>query len=203
MSSRPLRADAVQNREAIIAAARRVFAARGSSAPLEEIAREAAVGIATLYRRFTTRDELLEAVFAEKMAQYVSRSVEAAELARTEPWQALSGYLLFVLEAQADDPAFTEVLVAPFTGSALFADERRSYLRSTLTLVKRAKSAGVVRPDFDHTDLFLAVSANAGLVRTAPDAWRRLGAYLLEGFRAPGSEPLPPVAASWRRNDTD
>jgi AcrR family transcriptional regulator len=200
MTARPLRADAAQNRCAIVQAAKQVFAIKGANAPLEDVAREANVGIATLYRRFPTRDDLLEAVFADKMALYCQRTADAAELARTRPWDALSDYVLFILEAQAEDPAFTEVLIAPLKGSKLFATERRDYLRSSVKLVSRAKAGRAVRADFDHSDLYLALVANSGLIRTAPEAWRRLGAYLLEGFKAPGAGALPPAPKSWRRS---
>ncbi len=75
---RRLRADAARNRDAIVAVARDVFAEQGLEAPLEVIAARAGVGIATLYRRFPTREKLVAAALTEKVAEYA----EAVEL----PW---------------------------------------------------------------------------------------------------------------------
>ena len=77
-ASRRLRADAARNRAAIVAVARDVFAEQGLEAPLEAIAARAGVGIATLYRRFPTREKLVAAALTEKVAEYA----EAAE----RPW---------------------------------------------------------------------------------------------------------------------
>src|SRR5271154_4553611 len=85
---RPLRADARENYDKLIAAAREVFAEEGTSASLEEIAKRAQVGIATLYRRFPTRQDLLEAVYLEEVEAISSSVVDFAGL---EPWAALSG----------------------------------------------------------------------------------------------------------------
>ena len=76
-ASRRLRADAARNRAAIVAVARDVFAEQGLEAPLEAIAARAGVGIATLYRRFPTREKLVAAALTEKVAEYA----EAAERA--------------------------------------------------------------------------------------------------------------------------
>src|SRR5215468_9862116 len=83
-SQRALRADAARNREAIVAAARDVFAAHGLEAPLEEIALRAGVGIATLYRRFPTRAELVAAALVDKVTQYAEAAEQA--LAIPDPW---------------------------------------------------------------------------------------------------------------------
>ena len=202
-SGAPLRADAARNRDAIVAAASELFTARGADIPLEEVAREAGVGIGTLYRRFPTRDRLVEAVFEQKMKRYAERVAFEADRAKTDAWGAFSTYVMFILEQQADDQAFSEVTIAPLTGSAVFAEYHDSALRSSLLLVHRAKRAGAVRPDFEHNDLGLLLLANAGLVKSArisaPDAWRRFGAYMLDAFRHRGDQPLPRLANEWAR----
>src|SRR5882757_11505410 len=85
--ARPLRADARRNRELLVAAAREVFAARGLDAPLDEIARRAGVSIGTLYNRFPSRVDLVDAALTEP----VEASVRIAEraLANPDPWQGL------------------------------------------------------------------------------------------------------------------
>jgi AcrR family transcriptional regulator len=74
--SRPLRADARRNREAIVAAARRVFEVEGIGAPLDGIACAAGVGNATLYRNFPTRDDLLAAVITDSVASLLAESAD-------------------------------------------------------------------------------------------------------------------------------
>jgi AcrR family transcriptional regulator len=83
---RPLRADAARNRDAIVAVARDVFAEQGLEAPLEAIAARAGVGIATLYRRFPTREKLVSAALVDKVAEYVDAARQA--LAVPDPWAA-------------------------------------------------------------------------------------------------------------------
>jgi AcrR family transcriptional regulator len=201
--SSALRVDAERNRQAILCAAATVFSRRGTSAPLEEVAREAGVGIATLYRRFPERSDLIEAVFEAKMTRYADACEEAAERALTEPWEAFTRYVHTILEEQAADPGFSDVLLAPLSGSPAFAAHHRRALNATTTLVERAVAAGVLREGFDHSDLYLLTLANAGLARGARSARmaasRRLGAYLLDAFRHPSTEPLPPPPAAWWR----
>lgn len=198
-----LRLDAERNRQAILCAAAAVFSRRGTSAPLDEVAREAGVGIATLYRRFPDRDDLIAAVFEEKMSIYADMSEAAAERARTEPWEAFSAYVRFILAEQASDPGFSDVLLAPLSGSAAFAEQHRRALTATTALIARVVAAGVVRPDFDHSDLYLLTLANAGLARTSrrsrEAASHRLGEYMLDAFRAAGSAPLPAPPKPWKR----
>lgn len=197
-----LRADAERNRQAIVCAAASSFAEHGSDVPMEEVARRAGVGVATLYRRFASRDELIEAVLAAKMRDFADEAEAAAERAVDDPWEALSTHVMRVLEMQAGDPALADALIGPVAGSTLFAAEHRRAIDATGVLVDRAKAAGAVRPDFDHSDLYLLAVANAGLVHVArtaaPDGSRRLGAYFLDAIRAVGSrEPLPPVPPEW------
>jgi AcrR family transcriptional regulator len=205
---RTLRADAERNRQAIICAAAEVFAAEGSEVTLERIAGEAGVGVGTIYRRFATIEELVEVVFEEKMIRYADRTEQAAELALTQPWEAFRDYVLFILEQQASDIAFSDVILSPRRGTELFRQQTKRALRASIQLVDRARGAGAVRPDFDHSDLYLLMHANAGLVkgtqRSAPDAWKRFGDFVLQAFR-PQDHPSPlspPIAVLTRTQAT-
>ncbi|VTR75389.1 TetR/AcrR family transcriptional regulator [Cellulomonas hominis] len=196
--ARGLRADAERNRQAILAAAARVFAREGTDAPPAAVAREAGVGVGTLYRRFPHRDELVQAVMEDKMRRYADVTVEAAELARDDAWSAFAGYVAMLLREQAADPAFADLLMAPFSGSTIFAAEHARAFRASILLVDRARRAGAVRQDLEHADLFLATLANAGVARvldrSRAAASERLARILLDAFRpAPDHEPLPPV----------
>ena len=200
---KPLRHDAERNRDAILCAAATAFAEHGSGASLDDIARSAKVGVATLYRRFPSRDSLVEAVFGGAMTAYAEGFEAAAERALSEPWLAFRDQVMALLEQQATDIAFAEVLSAPVIGSGLFRDEHRRAFRAMLTLIARAKAAGAIRADFHHSDIYLLTLATAGITRvtaeTAPDAWRRHAAYLLESYRAVDAESLPVVSSAWRR----
>ncbi|MCU1480680.1 MAG: DNA-binding transcriptional repressor AcrR [Subtercola sp.] len=195
--SRTLRADAERNRQSILCAAAAVFAAHGTDVTLEAIAREAGVGVGTIYRRFASVEELIGVVFEEKMGLYADRSEAAAEQALTEPWAAFRDYVLYILEQQALDLAFSDVIASPNRGTEHFRVQMNRALAASITLVDRAVAAGALRSDFDHSDLYLLTTANAGLIRgtrrSAPDAWRRFGEYMLRAFRyRPDDEVLTP-----------
>lgn len=188
-----LRADAQRNRERILEAARTVFAERGLEASTNEVARRAGVGVATLFRRFPTRDELIGAVFADKMAAYSAATDDA--LADQDPWEGFCRYIERVCRMQADDRGFADVLTLTFpTAKALEAERDRS-AHALTELLDRAKAAGRLRQDFAHQDVPLILMANAGVINAtrdaAPDAWRRLVGYLIQAFAAETSQPLP------------
>ncbi|WP_449373122.1 TetR/AcrR family transcriptional regulator [Arthrobacter psychrolactophilus] len=201
-TAKPLRADAERNRQAIICAAGSVFAKEGTSVTLERIAAEAGVGVGTIYRRFASVTELVAVVLEEKMRRYADRTEEAAARAAEEPWQAFCDAVLFMLEQQATDLAFSDVIIAGGSVSDLFDAEVRRALRASIQLVNQARKAGVIRPDFDHSDLLMIQHANAGLVRgthrTAPEAWRRFADYMLQSFRNSGG-PLSDPPDAWLR----
>jgi AcrR family transcriptional regulator len=182
---RPLRADARRNRERILRAAREAFAAEGIAVPLDEIARRAGVGNATLYRRFPTRQDLIAAVFADRKATQVDLAERALENA--DPWSGFVGYLTAVCELQSTNRGLGELLVTV----NFDADERIAQLRATSQrrareLIRRAQDTGALRADFDLPDLMLLLMANAGVIQRSagPDAWRRHLALLLDGLAA-------------------
>lgn len=193
MNSPCLRSDAERNRARIIAAARTVFARDGLGASMASVAREAEVGIATLFRRFPTKEELVAAVFADRMDAY-ARAVAVA-LEDPDPWHGLVGYIETVCEMQAADSGFADVLTMTFPAAKCLEDRRREGYEGIVRLVDRAKAAGSLREDFTPEDLVLVYMANAGVVNAtgdaAPDSWRRVVALLIESFRAPGGGPLP------------
>jgi AcrR family transcriptional regulator len=192
-----LRADAERNRYRIVEAARQVFADQGLDAPMSEVARRARVGIATLYRRFPTREDLITNVFTEKMIAYAGAIEEA--LADPDVWHGFCVYVERVCAMQAEDHGFTEVLTLTFPTAAAFEAKRNEAYRGFTELVTRAKSDGRLRPDFSPEDLVLLLMANAGVVAaaggTAPQAWRRLVAYMTQAFAADNTGPLPPAPA--------
>src|SRR6266498_1487574 len=105
--ARRLRVDAERNRAAILAAAREVFAEQGLEAPLEEIALRAGVGIATLYRRFPARAQLVAAALIEKVTQYAEAAEQA--LAAPDPWAGFASFVEGICELQADDRGLSDL----------------------------------------------------------------------------------------------
>jgi len=188
-----MRADAERNRERVLDAAREVFAEQGLDASTNEVARRAGVGVATLFRRFPTRDDLLAAVFADKMAAYGAAIDDA--LAAPDAWEGFCGFIERVCRMQADDRGFADVLTLTFpTAKGLEAESDRT-AHALTDLIDRAKATGRLREDFAHQDVPLILMANAGVVNAtrdaAPDAWRRLVGYLLQSFASTGAPPLP------------
>jgi AcrR family transcriptional regulator len=188
-----LRADAERNRERVLSAARQVFAEQGLDASTNEIARRAGVGVATLFRRFPTRDDLVGAAFVDKMSAYAAAVDDA--LAESDSWQGFCGFIERVCQMQADDRGFADVLTMTFPTAKALEEERDRTARALAALLDRAKATGRLRGDFAHQDVPLILMANAGVVTAtrdaAPEAWRRLVGYLLQSFAAEAARPLP------------
>jgi AcrR family transcriptional regulator len=188
-----LRRDAERNRRQIVTAAREVFAAQGLDAPLEDVARRAGVGIATLYRRFPTRQALIEEIFSTRLEQMVQAAEEA--LAMEDAWEGFSDYLFQLCALQAEDCGVRDVLRMTFpTAKSLEATRARGYALTT-QLIDRAKEQGSLREDFSPEDLPYLLIANGAFVaassRIKPTAWKRYVALFLEGCRAERAHPLP------------
>jgi len=190
--AKPLRADAEQRRQALLCAAASVFLDEGLEAPLESVARRAGVGIATLYRRFPTRDALVEAVFEAKMARYADRVEAALAQAEAEPWAAFAAYARDISAMQIADPAFGAVMLRPMQGSELFSGEHDRALCAARRLVSRAREAGAVRADLRETDLYVLIASTAALVSepgpvAAEEAACRLVELFLDAVKGPAT----------------
>lgn len=181
-----LRADAARNRAAIVEAAREVFAQQGLDAPLDDIARLAGTGNATLYRRFATRGDLIEAVFAERMVEELD-AVEAA-LANPDPWDGFASYVTAVGAMQTRDRGMADLVTMDVARAPEIEAVRARAFKGLVKLVARARAAGVLREDFTTQDVVLLLMANAGLVERTHDiseqASARLLHVLLDGLRA-------------------
>jgi AcrR family transcriptional regulator len=193
-AERGLRADATRNRVAILTAARQVFAEQGLRAPLEEIARRAGVGIATLYRRFPTRERLVAAALIEKVIQYEDAACQA--LAEPDPWDGFAGLVRRICELQANDRGLSDLLSMTLPASEEVERLRAEAHGHVAQLVARAKAAGRLRPDFAPEDLLLVLIANSAVAHVtgpdAPDAWRRFVELVLDAFQYTGGAGLPP-----------
>lgn len=192
---RRLRSDAERNRDLIVRAARQVYAGEGLGASMAAVARRAGVGIATLFRRFPTRAHLLDAAFAESM-EACAGAMEAA-LADPDPWHGFTSFIEHVCEMQALDRGFADLLTMTFPAAEALEAKRAEAYRGFAELIARAQAAGRLRADFSPDDLVVLLMANAGVLAAthdaAPDAWRRLVAYMLQAFAVRDGEPLPPA----------
>ncbi|GAA2270816.1 TetR family transcriptional regulator [Streptomyces ruber] len=192
-----LRADALRNRERILGAAREVFAERGIDAPMATVARRAGVGVATLYRRFPTREDLVRSAFARQME--ICGGVLEEAVADPDPWHGFQRLIETVCTLQREERGFPAAFFLAFPDAAEHAEVRLQGERRFTALVRRAQAAGALRPDFHPSDLLVVLLAHCGLVEALPEdgaASRRLVAYLLEAFRArPARGALPPPSA--------
>lgn len=191
---RHLRADAERNRGRIVEAAQAAFAERGLEVPLEHVADQAGVGIATLYRRFPTRDDLIAACFEYRVQEYARAAEEALEAA--DGWSGFRAYVERICAMQAADRGLSDVLTRTFPDSRGLETHRARGYELSVRLIERAKAEGALRPDFVPEDLVLLLMANAGVIEAAgvaaPDAWRRFVGLLIDGCRADRATELPP-----------
>jgi AcrR family transcriptional regulator len=155
-SVRKPRADSVRNRERVLQAAKAVFAAGGPEASLEAVARQAGVGVGTLYRHFPTRQALFEAVYRHEVEQLV----ELAEQLQTDlpPLEALRGWMRANVAFVATKKGMSTALaIAVHAGSDLTAYSMDRLGRALETLVRRAVEAGVIRDDVGAEDILRTI----------------------------------------------
>jgi AcrR family transcriptional regulator len=174
---RPARVDARRNYDKLIAAARTAFSELGTEAPLEEIARRADVGIATLYRNFPTREALIESVYLEEVEAVCNA---ASEVARLEPWDALVAWLSRFVAYIGTKRALIDGLNRD---SSAFKACRDGLYTSGEPLLLRAQQADVVRLDARIDDVMRLVSGIAAAGFVDDDQRNRVLAIALDGLR--------------------
>ena len=177
LERRPRRSDARRNYEALLDAARDVFATDGSGAALEEIARRANVGIGTLYRHFPTRHELFEAVYVHEVDQLCQAAEDVAEL---DPWDGLVAWLHRFVEYTATKRAIVEELAK---GSPLFQGCRAEIVAAGQPLLQQAQRAGVARDDITFDDLLRLISGITMHPFTEPEQLDRVLGVAIDGIR--------------------
>ncbi|MES5821871.1 TetR/AcrR family transcriptional regulator [Streptomyces sp. RG80] len=191
------RADALRNRERIVTAAREMFTEFGPDVPLDEIARRAGVGNATVYRNFPDRDALVREVVCSVM----DRMTEAAELALAETGDAFEALERFV-HTSADERVSALCPMIQSTFDQNHPDLEGARLRSEQLvgeLMDRAKAAGQLRGDVGVGDLMVVVAqlsrppAGAGCASADRFVHRHLQLFL-DGLRAPARSVLPGAA---------
>ncbi|MFI5844622.1 TetR/AcrR family transcriptional regulator [Catenuloplanes sp. NPDC051500] len=180
-----LRSDAELNRDRIMIAARDVFCEAGTDVSVDRIARRAGVSVATLYRRFPTKQTLIDDVFADVFHR-CSRDWQATA-ADPDPWPALAARIRCFAAAQAGDRAYSAMLVSQLADAMRSPKVSESLALSDL--VARVTASGLLRADFGMHDVLLLVTGNAGVIAAAgPEhaaaASRRYVETMLRGFLA-------------------
>src|ERR1700716_3313129 len=130
---RPLRKDAERNRQRILDAARELFTQRGLGVTLNDIAHFAGCGVGTVYRRFPDKEQLIDALFEERVGELLARA-EAA-LTNPDPWDGLVGFLEYGLELQARDRGLKELLLSTDKGRARVASVRERLVPMVAQLI--------------------------------------------------------------------
>ena len=187
VTARKPRADAQRNRDHLLAVAKAVFTRAGTEINLDDVAKQAGLGVGTLYRHFPTRDALVEAVYR---AEIEGLAAAAARLSQAHaPLEALREWMrLFV------DYIGTKNLIAPALNamvggpSQLYATSRELVKAAIDSLVHRAAESGDIRSDLEPLDLLRALAGVANL-SASPD-WeasaKRLVDILLLGSKPAG-----------------
>ncbi len=196
-----LRGDAQGNRDRILESARALFAEQGIDVTMRAIARRAQVGPATLYRRFPTKQLLVDEAFADELA--ICRTIVQDGCADPDPWQGFCFIIEQLTALNVRNQGFVEAFMSANPDTDTFAAHRASLLRMLTALSRRAQAAGALRPDFVIDDLVLVLLAGRGL-SSAPSARRgaaarRFAALAIEAFRASDMNaalPLPARLAS-------
>ncbi|MDG4668108.1 TetR/AcrR family transcriptional regulator [Mycobacterium sp. 236(2023)] len=189
-----LRKDAERNRLRIIEAARDLCATRGLEATLNEVAHHANLGVGTVYRRFSTKRALFEAIFEDGIYQLVAHAETA--LKSEDSWEGLSQWVWQMCELTATDRGLREIAFSR-TDYGARVDAGRTHLQPRIReLVDRAKRDGHLRPEVSATDLPLCGLMAGAVVEYAGgvsgDLWRRYVAVLLQGMRRQSvQKPLP------------
>jgi AcrR family transcriptional regulator len=195
--SRKPRADAERNRERILEAAKDVFTRDGAAASLDEIARRSGIGNATLYRHFSTRDALIEAVYRSEVEKLATAEQRFA--AEMPPLEALRAWMLLFIGHVAGKMLIVPAMNTIAGGSLRLMEGSRSLIHAAfVTSVKRAIASGDLRSDTDPNDF---VRALVGIFHTAASpGWepsaRRLVDILIAGSR---STPNPSTPSHTRR----
>jgi AcrR family transcriptional regulator len=186
------RRDAVRNHQRVLAAAREVLGESGADASMEETAARAGVGVGTVYRRFTSKDALIDELLRLALEQVLASTEHA--LARPDG-QGPEELLHALGQSFADHARYAGLLLQRHT-----ADDTARQIRGAIDeLTARALTAHTVNPELTSGDVLALVWAMRGLVQAtaevAPGAWRRFLDIQLAGMRASG--PLsgtPPLA---------
>jgi AcrR family transcriptional regulator len=195
-SIRNRQARALQNDKRLLEAAREVFIEQGAAAPTAEIARRAGVGIAALFRRYPTKEELIRQMSIAGMNQMISAA--SAALADPDAWHGFAKFMRTCVEHGSG-------MLLRLAGTFRASDEQLAIagqLHTAITaMVRRARAEGSLRADITPSDVYLLLADIRAEHPTDPTRTPRLRqrhlALLLAGMRAGSGERLPGPPVAW------
>lgn len=201
---RPLRRDAELNRKRILEAARKLVTENGLDVSHDEIAREAGVGVGTVYRRYPEKQQLFDALFFDRVEAVIAVAEEA--LAHDDAREGLSRFLEGVFELQVEDRGLREFMMRG-GGTGLAAQAAARIQPVVGELVRRAHAQGSLRADVGVGDIplipMMVGAVMDGARHVEPELWRRVLAVIVDGIsagprstRLPGEPPAPEALAA-------
>lgn len=191
------RSDARRNRERLVGAARELFASAGVEVSVREVARQAGLGVGTLYRHFPAREDLVDAVLEEAYEDFIAQAEAALE--ESDPWRGFTRFIEEALVLHALNRGLKDVIETQAHGRERAAAMRRRIRPLVTRLVARAQEQGTLRPDFTAQDVPLIFWASDRVIElggaVAPDIWRRHLGFVFDGLRSSAATPLerPPL----------
>jgi AcrR family transcriptional regulator len=184
VSGRPMRADARRNYEGLVVAARKVFADQGGGASMEAIAKEAGVGVGTLYRHFPKRIDIVEAVYRDDVEVLIGTAERG--LLELEPWAALEAWLRAYVDYGRSKRTFLNELHEAFEKNPDLKPASRDRIWDACErILHRAQESGVARRDIDGADLMQLVSPMCMNSTLSAEQGDRLLTMVLDGLRPP------------------
>jgi AcrR family transcriptional regulator len=201
-----LRRDAQANLDRVLAAAAEVFAAQGLDATLADVARHAGVGVGTVYRRFANKDDLIHDVYADRVHATESLAEKASKA--TDVWAGFVSFFEQSILELATDRGLRQLTTGGYTESLgwsrgtpptrlaeLLEHNHKTMGVHLIRLVRRAKRAGVLRKDFQASDMMvLSLSVQAAIDfggAERPNLYRRALGFILDGLRPSHDAPTP------------
>ncbi|NGN70179.1 TetR/AcrR family transcriptional regulator [Streptomyces sp. A7024] len=189
-SSRPLRADARRNREALLSAAREAFLGGDTDVHVEAIARRAGVAVGTLYRHFETREALIEEVYRQEVDELCATPEQLLD--QHPPHEALRRFLLLLVDHAAVGKGMAVALESIMTTNSPVFDNARTQMANALTrLLDAGATAGTIRDDVTGPTLLRALGGICGMHITEgwQDEARQITAILFDGLRSGAQRP--------------
>jgi AcrR family transcriptional regulator len=167
-------------RERLLSAAAEVFADRGIDAPMSEVADAAGSGVASIYRRFASKRELLAAVVVLRLDQ-IAGAARSASRSRSDSWSALTAMLHSVVDRQAADDFLGEARAAVSSHPDVVAATERA-TEALERVLARAREEGRLRQDATTLDLRLLFAATRAARRVEPEHWPRMLELMIDAL---------------------
>lgn len=180
------RADARRNHDKVLTAARAQFAEHGLETSMEAIARDAGVGVGTIYRHFPTKEDLLQALADDRFEGLAAAARAALEV--EDPWEAFAGFMTHSAQVMANDRALSEAM-DQLPGLCSSAAARVDMLGHVGAVIARAQHSGDLRPDVVAEDVPALICGLGSAIRSEVErptmSWERYLEIILAGLRSP------------------